>query len=310
MVLLFSQPLKRSFHAPLCSCSTLFCSFILLVALILPYFIAFSTQDFWKKREVYFEQPKVLYRKELLVQVTSSSPIISGSSLTYQQSSTFYSTIGELNDLYYEELSPIILKSSTLNSNFDDFPEEHNFNLTLYTASEDIRNIKVLSFYDYQIREVIKMDLIGMAYIDLNTPLGAGSVTVDGTLNFKQRMPLKPSTTVRDEYNNSLTGKTSGLFNYIPSVLYRDNDRNFTTEFKYNAWVLPRGQKHCTLSIRLRVPTNEQFEYSPTFLEVMKFGWIQYQSILIPFALLFFGFASFVYSNQILEARVSNETKG
>jgi len=58
------------------------------------------------------------------------------------------------------------------------------------------------------------------------------------------------------------------------------------------------------------VPTNEQFEYSPTFLEVMKFGWIQYQSILIPFALLFFGFASFVYSNQILEARVSNETKG
>lgn len=310
MVLLFSQPLKRSFQAPLCSCSTLFCFFFFMVAIILPFFIAFSTHNFWKKREVYFEQPKVLYRQELIIQVTSSTTLVSDSTLSLTQTSAFYSTIGELNDLYYEELSPVIIKSSTLNTNFDDYPEEFNFNITLYTASEDIRNVKILSFFDYQIRKVIKMDIIGMAYIDVNTPLGAGSVTVDGTLNFKQRMPLKPSTTVRDEYNTSLISKNSGLFNYIPSVLYRNNDRNFTTEYKYNAWVSPRGQKYCRISVKLRVPTNEQFEYSPTFLEVMKFGWIQYQSILIPFALLFFAFASFVYTNQILEARVSNESKG
>lgn len=280
-----------------------------MVTIILPFFIAFSTEEFWKKREIYYEQPKVSYRKELLIQVTSSTASVSGSELTETQTNSFYSTMSKINDLYYEELSPIIVKSSTLNTNFDDYPEEFNFNLTLYDRSEDIRNVKILAFFDYSIRKRIKMDLVGMAYADVDMSLGAGSVYIDGTLNFRQSALLKPSTVVNDEYNSSLISESSGLFNYIPMVLYRNNDRNFTTNYKYSAWVSPRGEKYCQVHLKIRIPTNEHFEYSPNFLETMKFAWIQYQSILIPFALLFFGFSSFVFSNQLLDAKITTESK-
>jgi transmembrane protein 231 len=280
-----------------------------MVSIILPFFIAFSTYEFWKKRETYFEQPKVVYRKELLMEVYSESEIIENNSLVRVPSTQFFSTIGELNDLYFQRLSPVLLKSSKLDSNFDDYAEEFNFNLTLFSSGNDVKNIKVVTFYEYQIRKRIKMDMVALAWVDVNTPYGAGNVYVDGVLEFKQLKPLKPSSTTRDDYDFSVLSLESGYENFFPVLALRYNDRNYTTQFNYISQVQPRGQNYSTIHIKVRIPISQKLEYAPNFLETMKFAWIQYQSILIPIGLLFYALALFMFGNQILDATVENELK-
>lgn len=309
MVLLFSQSLLKTYKAPFFSCSSLFCFFLFMVAIILPFFIAFASHEFWKKRETYYEQPQVFYRKELLVEVYSETETLVGSSIIKTPSIQFFSTIGDLNDFYFENFSPMILKSSKLDSNFDDYAEEYNFNLTMYTSGDNIKNIKILSFYDYQIRKRIKMDLVGLALVDLDTPNGASQVYIDGDLAFKQLKPLSPSSSIRDEYNTSVLSLSTGFENFLPKLSLRYAERNYTTQFKYLSSVYPRGQDFATIHMKVRIPTDQRFEYAPKFLELMKYAWIQYQSILIPIGILFYSLALFIFGNQILEADEENEMK-
>jgi len=70
-----------------------------------------------------------------------------------------------------------------IDENFDLKPEMYNFNITIPVDPDTIQNIKVATFYDYQLREAFKEDMIVMAYADIYTPSGAGYVYIDGDLD-------------------------------------------------------------------------------------------------------------------------------
>ena len=310
MAILFSQSLLKVYRAPILSCSFVFCWFLFMVAVILPFFLAFSTYEFWKELGVYNEQPNVLYRKELIAIVYSETQSVSGTTITVTPSTNIFSTIGAINDMYFEDLSPMLVTSSLLDYNFDNYADMYDFNITAYVTPSTVRNIKVISFYDYRIRSRISLDMVGLAYASVDTPSGASNVYIDGDLTFKQVEPLKPSTIVRTEYNTSVLSLTSTAENYLPLLLLRYNDRNTTSVYDYQSLVVPSASTlSLIISMKVRIPPNQQFEYSPAFLEVMKFAWVQYLSLLLPIAYLIFRFASFIYRNQILEAHVSYEAK-
>lgn len=310
MAQLFSQPLLKVYRAPVLSCSFIFCFFLFMVAVVLPFFLAFSTYDFWKERGIYNEQPQVLYRKELIVMVYSETLSVSGTSIVTTPSTQVFSTLGALNSMYFESLSPMLIRSSLLDYNFDDYPDMYDFNITVYTAGANVKNVKVLSFYDYRIRSRIKMDMVSLAYADVDTPSGASNVYIDGNLEFYQSQPLKTSTIVRTEYNTSVLNFDSVAENYLPLLLLRYKDRNTTTTYNYQSLVVPMAETDkLTVSMKVRVPANQVYEYQPGFLEVMKFAWIQYLSLLIPVGYLIYRFAGFIYRNQILECHISYESK-
>ena len=310
MVVLFSQALLKIFRAPAFSCSFLFCFFLFIVIAILPFFLGFATYDFWKARQFYLEQPQVLYRKELLITVYSEQESVSGSSLITSPSVQFFSTLGSINRMYYESLSPMTIVSSLLDYNFDGYAEMYDFNITVYTDPSNIKSIKILSFYDYQIRDRIKMDLVGLAYSEVNTPAGAAYVYIDGDLEFIQKNLMKPSPTINSDYNYSVLSTSSASENFLPTLLLVNNDRNFTTNYNYNYMVAPRGlDSSCKISMKVRIPVYQKYEYAPGFLEVMKFAWVQYVSLLIPIGYLIYRFAGFIYRNQILESHVTYEMK-
>ena len=186
----------------------------------------------------------------------------------------------------------------------------YDFNITVYSDPSLIRNIKIISFYNYQIRDRIKMDMISLALADINTPSGAAKIFIDGNLNFKQGQSMKPSTIISTDYNTSLLSLTSAADDYLPLLLLRYNDRNLTTTYEYQTLILPSGfSSHSIISMKVRIPPNQEFEYTPEFLEVMKFAWVQYICLLIPVGYIIFRFAEFIYRNQILESHVTYETK-
>jgi hypothetical protein len=101
----------------------------------------------------------------------------------------------------------------------------YDFNVTIKTDPSTIRNVKFLTFYDYQIEisEYTKEELRAMAYIDVDTPIGAGYVYVDGTLQFKQKNALRVDMARRKVYNETLLHYESTSENYLPRLLHRYN---------------------------------------------------------------------------------------
>ncbi|OMJ81569.1 hypothetical protein SteCoe_4000 [Stentor coeruleus] len=310
MAILFSEPLLKVYRASAFSCSFIFCWFLFMVAIILPFFLAFSTYDFWKKQETYLEQPKVLYRKEILVMIYTEEEVASNGAIIKSPSTLIFSSMGGVNEMFFSDLSPMLIKSSLLDFNFDNYPDMYEFNITAYTDPIYVKSVKVLTFYDYKIRDRVKLDMVGMAFAEVQTPVGASTVFIDGNLEFRQSQPLKATTIVRNEYDTSVLSQTSSNQNYLPSLFLRYNDRNCTTYYNYQSLVMPKGDDEtCTISMKVRIPAHQKFEYTPGFLETMKFAWVQYLCLLIPVGYMIYSFASFVFDNQVLESHVTYETK-
>jgi hypothetical protein len=59
-------------------------------------------------------------------------------------------------------------------------PELYDFNITLPINPTTLRNVKVATFYDYRLRGKVMEDMVSMAWADINTPIGAGLVYLDG----------------------------------------------------------------------------------------------------------------------------------
>lgn len=102
MALLFQEPIKKYYTAAKFSVSYFVCSLFLLLAVILPFFLAFTTNNFWVRQTVYQEHPRVLDRKEVLVFAYSESGTV-----------TAFTSVGELNELFYDNLGAIAVQSSS-----------------------------------------------------------------------------------------------------------------------------------------------------------------------------------------------------
>ncbi|CAG9317653.1 unnamed protein product [Blepharisma stoltei] len=300
MALLFGTPIQKQYRASRFSCSYFFCWVLFLIVIILPFFLAFSTHEFWKKREIYEEQPVVLYRKEIIIMA-----------YTADQGTLVYSSLAGINDLFFEDLSPMLIQSSLIDYNFDSKPDLYEFNITMYETPSYLRNIKIMTFYDYRLRDRARMDMITMGYADIDTPIGASTIYIDGWLNLKETQNIRPSSIVLTTYNHSLIDTTSSAEMFLPSIISAYNDRNVTTSYDYGKPLVLYGGQTGSIDIKMkvRIPANQPVVYRPVFLETMKFAWIQYVSLLIPVAYVVYLFANFVYGNQILEASVTYDTK-
>ena len=93
--------------------------------------------------------------------------------------------MGAINEHYYANTAATVAEQAMLDVNFDLKPDIYDFNITMKTNPQDIRNIKVLSFYDYQIYDLVEEEMVVMAYADVDTPIGASLVYLDGDLELR-----------------------------------------------------------------------------------------------------------------------------
>lgn len=299
MVLLYSEPIVKSYRASRLSFSYWFSWLIFAAIVILPFFLSFATNNFWIKRVEYNEQPKVLYRKELIITAYSSS-----------EGSLGYSSLGTVNDLYSTNLLPVTVKSAIIDDNYDDIPDLYDFNITLHTPQDDLRNVKIYANFDVRLRHRIKLDTVALIYANIDLPVGGAEVFIEGEFTLKQKKPLATGTITSSVYNDTIleTGSMSDV--YLPLLLQRYQDRNFTAEYVHSPpLVRPGGQRSPTINMKIRIPTDASLAYVPPFLEVMKFAWVQYIALLLPVAFILGSFAKFLYSNQILESHVVSPFK-
>ena len=295
MAVLFREPLQTKYVTTRFGFSYCFCIAISLATIILPFFLAFTTKNFWVKQQFYLEQPRVLYRREFMVFAYSANT-----------GTMAFSSIGPINDMFYDSQVPVDARSSMIDSNFDLKPDLYDFNFTITADPREIRNVKVLTFYDYAIEDVVKEDMVVMAYADVDTPQGASLVFVDGDLALKQKRGIKTDSVARTLYNTTFIHYDATSQNYLPTLLERYNNRNETAVYEYgNPTVLPAGSdSETTIRLKVRIPPNQVIQYVPPFAQVMKFAWMQYLSLLLPLAVATYWFARFLFGNGILNSSI------
>ena len=86
--------------------------------------------------------------------------------------------------------------------------------------------------------------------------------------------------------------------------------RNLTIKLadEYSLWTTGPGSDHFTVSATLRYP-EQSLSYRPGFWQVIKWGWVQYVSLLLVFIYVTAAIKNFVFANQIVPTLVSLDQK-
>lgn len=173
-----------------------------------------------------------------------------------------------------------------------------------------LRNIKlVFSFkYEFRINVVGRMHTVAMADIDL--PLGASYIKVDGDLNLKQKSPIDRTTFYNEKYYENIFDNINNrqvLLNYneIANEYYK---RNFSTYYDFDTYIMPMKNPNVVkIEVNINIPSFQKVLYSTPLFTKFKFFWAQYTSLLIPICGIFYFILQFAFRNHIVDTITSND---
>ena len=110
---------------------------------------------------------------------------------------SFYSTIlnvNEATDGTRFSTAPLI-KYSYFDDNNDGLIDRFNFKITFQNDDvKQVKNIKLVFFFEYEFRTVVVGRMNTVAMVDIDTPLGASYIKIDGDLNLQQKTAIDRTT--------------------------------------------------------------------------------------------------------------------
>ena len=125
MPLVFVTPYKKTYSSEFCSLSTLIGFVFLVLAILIPLFAAFSSEDFWLRLKEYLEQPKIDFTNDYILYVSTfdsnNNPI-----------NTFFDSSNKtLNDMINK------IENYNLNRNLNLISREDKASISKYSYDDD-----------------------------------------------------------------------------------------------------------------------------------------------------------------------------
>ena len=305
MVTLYRDTYERRYISDKCSTATCFCMLILIATIVLPFMLAFSTGNFWKKVGIYHEQADVKFRGGALIGILEDDGTGTESGIKVKTFSTVNGVLQSTAEDADSQAVPMITALSE-DGNNDQIADNIRIRVSVPSTPRNVQNMKVVLDFEYSISSMAKMDMQGAIFLDIPS-YGSGISRVDaiGDLQFRQVNPLSiGSITKRVNDKNIFENMENSDF---LNGYRKYSERNETTRFNGQFIVSPYGaDATTTLNLLLKIPIYQEFKYMPPFLETIKFAWIQYFSMLYPTYILLFGLLCFVFKYQILETGITN----
>jgi len=288
-------------------------------AVLIPFYIAYGSGNFWLKKSVLFEQPQVKFTYEILTVFQGVSSNDPDSIQTW-----VWDTVPEIQQVYEPFLRPCIVRAWPTDSNLDGISDEWTITVQMPLDHGDkVYQVQSVARFTYELvgRAALFMDTI--AYIEHSSPIPGRGLNVEADAQLRQKEALS----VRKENILSQGRRSTPASlqeNLISTLVSSYSKRNFTMELSntYKVWsTIGNMDQFSTipdsflLNFTLRIPT-DQIVYIPDVPQVLKVAWIQYFSIAAIFFILFYILEKFVYTNQVLETMVfaegqkSNTRKG
>ncbi|XP_035680504.1 transmembrane protein 231-like [Branchiostoma floridae] len=303
VVEVYSHPVLHRYKTSICTKATIFVFACFLLTFIPPILVAYRSQGFWQREAWYREQPDVSFKHQILLLLQTSQ---TGDYLVW-------STYQNFNQLQQGRVRVPLVKSREEDSNRDGKSDALQMTVQVpLLDTEEVYSVDLLLFFQYKLYIFSAFTMECMAYLQHTSPLPGADLTVVGDLRLHQKYPL--GHTGRDtRFNTSIIDSTSIFPSAydLRTIFESYSDRNVSTNFQtyYPVWRTGRatGQPF-VISATVRYP-EETILYKPGFWQLIKWGWVQYISILLVFLFVFDRIKTFVFENQILNTIVDSPTK-
>ena len=222
----------------------------------------------------------------------------------------YFSSILSLNDNNGDNLfeyAPLI-KYEYFDDNNNGLIDRFKFKITFKTDVPNLKNIKLVFLFKYEFKINIFGRMYTVAMADIDTPLGASYIQLDGDLNLKQKAPIDRTTFYNDKYYENIFENNRERyfsFNEIANEYYK---RNFSTIYDYDTYIMPmKNPKIVRIEVNINVPSFQKVLYLTPLFTKIKFFWIQYAAVLIPVAGIFYFILQFVFRNHIVDTINSSD---
>jgi len=248
----------------------------------------------------YREQPDIHFKHELILVANTAA----GGQLGW-------STFRPVNSFLVDNVRIPVITSREEDINRDGLLDSLDMEIKMpLQQGEEIVSVSLILLFDVKLYKYSWVSMTGLVYLQSGGWSGSG-VNIVGDVDIVQRQPLAHRG--RDNRFSASPVPENSEFPtdfHIPTILKNYAERNVSIhlENSYQHWIVGQGSQYFTISARLRYP-EQTLTYTPGFWQVIKWGWVQYISILLVFMYLANGVKDFVFSKQVLPTLVSRSDK-
>ncbi|KAH9490974.1 hypothetical protein Btru_032367 [Bulinus truncatus] len=297
---IFSHPELRRYKTSVFSKATLLMFLILIVTFIPPLIIVYRSYGFWLREGTYREQPNVAFKKEFILQIDLRNSI----------GPAVYSTFQQYNQLMQSWLRIPVVKAREDDTNGDGKYDMLDLDLEIpMDVADEVVGVKLLLFFHYKLRKFSQFHMESLGYIDYVSPIPGASLHVYSDLRLRQKQLLgHKGTDVR--FNTTLVNPTSPYADsYSLATIFKSyTSRNVTTVLQdaNKIWTTGRASTTPFKISAIIIYPEEIIFYTPGFWNLIKWGWVQYVSVLLIFLYIFNKVKIFIFQHQLVPTVVES----
>ena len=321
MPLVFVTPYKKTYSSEFCSLSTLIGFVFLVLAILIPLFAAFSSEDFWLRLKEYLEQPKIDFTNDYILYVSTfdsnNNPI-----------NTFFDSSNKiLNDMINK------IGNYNLNSNLNLISREDKASISKYSYDDDndgindrliIRyetnkeeiitnnnniDVKLIFFVNYRLTKEVKLLMTPMIYVDIPIINGAKEINLSGDLELVQKSPIVSTTVTSQIYNKKKPLTVDEKLNSPLDLLNIYNEyknMNYTLKYNYEK-IEKRSNNKLIINIEMNIPKLQRVFYIQSVFEAIKYAWMQYFYIFLPIYIILYMIYKFIIESNIFYTHIKSD---
>ena len=321
MPLVFVTPYKKTYSSEFCSLSTLIGFVFLVLAILIPLFAAFSSEDFWLRLKEYLEQPKIDFTNDYILYVSTfdsnNNPI-----------NTFFDSSNKtLNDMINK------IGNYNLNSNLNLISREDKASISKYSYDDDndgindrliIRyetnkeeiitnnnniDLKLIFFVNYRLTKEVKLLMTPMIYVDIPIINGAKEINLSGDLELVQKSPIVSTTVTSQIYNKKKPLTVDEKLNSPLDLLNIYNEyknMNYTLKYNYEK-IEKRSNNKLIINIEMNIPKLQRVFYIQSVFEAIKYAWMQYFYIFLPIYIILYMIYKFIIESNIFYTHIKSD---
>ena len=319
MPLVFITPYKKTYSSEFCSLSTLIGFIFLILAIFIPLFAAFSSEDFWLRLKEYLEQPKVEFSNDYMLYVSIFNNDNLNPIATY-----FDSSESRLNNMLGQ------INGNNINSNI--ISQDENATITKYTYDDDNdgindrliiryetnnnndiisnkKDFKLLFFLKYRLTKQVKLLMAPMIYIDIPISSGGKEINLNGDIELVQKSPIVSTTITSQIYNKEKPlNVDENLYSPFDMLnLYNEyKELNYTLKYNYEK-VEKSAQGKLIINIEMNIPKLQRVFYIQSVFEAIKYAWMQYFYIFLPIYIILYSIYKFIIESNIFYSHVKSD---
>ena len=321
MPLVFVTPYKKTYSSEFCSLSTLIGFVFLVLAILIPLFAAFSSEDFWLRLKEYLEQPKIDFTNDYILYVSTfnsnNNPINTFFDSSNKTLNDMINKIGNYNLNSNLNLISREDKASISKYSYDDDNDGINDRLIIRyeTNKEEIitnnNNIdaKLIFFVNYRLTKEVKLLMTPMIYVDIPIINGAKEINLSGDLELVQKSPIVSTTVTSQIYNKKKPLTVDEKLNSPLDLLNIYNEyknMNYTLKYNYEK-IEKRSNNKLIINIEMNIPKLQRVFYIQSVFEAIKYAWMQYFYIFLPIYIILYMIYKFIIESNIFYTHIKSD---